>query len=110
MKCFLELADQIMKHVLTTALFALALAGTASAANGPVTYLGHDVGRLIQHQIRAQVSPETTGSIEVAPPSTRSIGDGQGRDLRSSTRGNAQFPERAPEAQNLGETSGGPKF
>ena len=36
--------------------------------------------------------------------------DRQGRDLRSSTRGNAGFPARPPAAQNLGQTSGGPRF
>lgn len=36
--------------------------------------------------------------------------DVQGRDFRSSTRGNAQFPERPPVQQNLGATAGGPEF
>ncbi len=56
------------------------------------------------------------GATGAAPEVTGSLGrvwegrDPQGRDLRSSTRGNAQFPERPAEAQNLGATSGGPAF
>lgn len=46
--------------------------------------------------------PTRTGSI-------RSTGDFgfPGRSMRSSTLGNAEFPERDPIAQNLGSTSGG---
>lgn len=98
-----------MKHVVIIAMATAAFTGTALAETGPGTYLSHDLRRPIQHQVRAPLSPETTGSIEVPPAGARSIGDGQGRDLRSSTRGNADFPERAPEAQNLGGTAGGPK-
>ena len=56
------------------------------------------------------------GAMGAAPETTGSLGrvwegrDPQGRDLRSSTRGNAQFPERPAAAQNLGNTSGGPAF
>jgi hypothetical protein len=56
------------------------------------------------------------GPTGAAPEVTGSLGrvwegrDLQGRDLRSSTRGNAQFPERPAAAQNLGTTSGGPAF
>lgn len=56
------------------------------------------------------------GATGAAPEVTGSLGrvwegrDPQGRDLRSSTRGNAEFPERPAEAQNLGATSDGPAF
>lgn len=47
----------------------------------------------------------TTGSIQ-----GRVGRDLIGRDMRSSTRGNAEFPARPPEAQSLGGTAGGPRY
>ncbi len=54
--------------------------------------------------------PEATASILGGRTAGALARDVQGRDLRSSTRGNAQFPERPYEAQNLGGTAGGPGF
>lgn len=90
-----------MKYLLVMAATAVAFAGAASAA---------PADRLAQHRVQGQVLPKATGSIATAPRRAGHRRDAQGRDLRSSTRGNAQFPERAPEAQNLGGTAGGPKF
>ncbi len=39
---------------------------------------------------------------------THGLRDVRGRDLRSGTGRNAQFPGRPPVQQNLGYTSGGP--
>lgn len=90
-----------MKYVFVIAMAAAAFASTASAAPG---------GYVVPQSVYTEVSPEVTGSIVRTPDRAGSVGDLQGRDFRSSTRGNAQFPERAPEAQNLGNTSGGPEF
>lgn len=90
-----------MKHLLVLAAAAVAFASTASATPG---------SHAVQHRAQAQVSPETTGSVARAPVWAQNVRDLQGRDFRSSTRGNAQFPERAPEAQNLGNTAGGPGY
>jgi hypothetical protein len=56
------------------------------------------------------MDPLTTGSLGGDAISDSGVRDAVGRDLRSSTRGNAQFPEREPEAQNLGGTAGGPRY
>lgn len=91
-----------MKHLLVlAAAAAVAFASTASAMPG---------SQAVQHRAQAQVSPETTGSVARAPVWAQNVRDLQGRDFRSSTRGNAEFPERAPEAQNLGNTAGGSAF
>ncbi len=90
-----------MKYLLVMAATAVVFAGTASAAPAE---------RLAQRRVQGQVLPETTGSIATAPRWAGYLRDAQGRDLRGSTRGNAEFPERAPEAQNLGNTAGGPRF
>ncbi len=60
------------------------------------------VGVPTTYDTLGSVDPDRTGSI-------RSIGGFgfPGRSMRSSTLGNAEFPERDPIAQNLGTTSGG---
>ncbi|GEP00387.1 hypothetical protein [Methylobacterium haplocladii] len=66
-----------------------------------------------RHAPRIGDVPTRYDSFDLADPSrpgsNRSIGDFglPGRSLRSSTLGNAEFPERDPIAQNLGMTSGG---
>lgn len=94
-----------MKYVLATALASALLAGGAwahpSSAGEPTRLTGWS----------ALEAGTGAGAGPMAGPGPAWLGhDLQGRDLRSSTRGNAQFPERPPAAQNLGATSGGPAF
>lgn len=102
-------ADTIMKLAVGITLAALTFAGTASASPAWQTQTGTRLhhGRHSAHGLRA---PETTGSLAGPIGRMRGLRDRQGRDLRSSTRGNAQFPSRLPNQQNLGNTSGGPEF
>jgi hypothetical protein len=79
--------DKIMKPFVGIALVTLAFVGTASAAPS-----------------------WQTRTLAGSPNRTRGLRDVQGRDFRSSTRGNAQFPARPPAQQNLGGTAGGPEF
>jgi hypothetical protein len=101
-----------MKRLTGIALATLALAGTASAAPG--WQPGTAGLRLERHHpgypARALRAPETTGSLAGSMGRVRVPRDVQGRDFRSSTRGNAQFPARPPVQQNLGATTGGPEF
>ncbi|MGY2049119.1 hypothetical protein [Methylobacterium sp. JK268] len=55
-------------------------------------------------------APIETGTVTGALRTRGIARDVQGRDLRSSTRGNARFPERPAAAQNLGATAGGPVY
>lgn len=99
-----------MKLLIGITLAALTAAGAASAAPGLQTRTGprlHHHERTPGHVLR---DPVMTGSLAGPAGRTRGLRDGQGRDLRSSTRGNAQFPSRLPIQQNLGGTSGGPEF
>jgi hypothetical protein len=96
-------------------LFAVALAAL-SLGNGAWAHPGPSIARdavMVQGAkptYDGRMAPETTGSILAGPAAQPLARDTQGRDIRSSTRGNAQFPERPLEAQNLGGTSGGPAF
>lgn len=100
--------DKIMKPLVGIALATLASVGTASAAptwqsrTGPLLHAPYPAPALRD--------PETTGSLAGSLNRTRGLRDLQGRDFRSSTRGNARFPERLPAQQNLGGTAGGPEF
>lgn len=89
---------------------ALTVAGTMSGA----TVLQAQAGSRLHHHkgppVHTLQDPETTGSLAHPFVGEGRFRDGQGRDQRSSTRGNAQFPERPPIQQNLGSTSGGPAF
>ncbi|MBB5761815.1 hypothetical protein ABEV34_25150 [Methylorubrum rhodesianum] len=99
-----------MKLTVGIPLVALTLAGAATAAPGLQARTGpqrHHHGRSSAHALR---EPVTTGSLAGSTGRVRVSRDVQGRDFRSSKRGNAQFPERAPAQQNLGGTSGGPEF
>lgn len=100
-----------MKCSVGFALATLVLAGTAWADPGGQPRTG---SRLDLHPptytARALRDPETTGSLAGSMGRVRVPRDVQGRDIRSSTRGNAQFPERPPVQQNLGGTAGGPEF
>ena len=100
--------DKIMKPFGGIALVTLAFVGTASAAPSWQTRTGP---RLQASYLKPALrDPEMTGSLAGSPNRTRGLRDVQGRDFRSSTRGNAQFPARPPAQQNLGGTAGGPEF
>ena len=94
-----------MKYILATLVASTLMAGGAGA---------HP--RLPGEAVPSAGWSALEGATGAAPEATGSLGriwegrDAQGRDLRSSTRGNAQFPERPTAAQNLGTTSGGPAF
>lgn len=97
-----------MKRILCVSLAALAFAGSVQAAplwqkHSPARFHAPSGGLLLGLR-----EPATTGSLMGRP--AHSLRDRQGRDLRSSTRGNAQFPERLPTQQNLGSTAGGPEY
>ncbi len=93
-----------MNFAIAIALATLVSAGAASAA--PVWHARTGTHFHAVRYAPGLRAPETTGSIgELRVPR-----DLQSRDARSSTRGNAQFPERLPYQQNLGQTSGGPEF
>lgn len=84
----------------TAAVLVFLLAGASAAAAGP----RHAPRRAVPTTYDAvgALDRDRTGSINavrnpVAPPHA----------LRSSTLGNAEFPERDPIAQNLGNTAGG---
>jgi len=98
------------KHLSLVALTFLALGGNALAHPLPAVQGGRVNEGSLRPAFDAGSDLDATGSILDG----RTIGfparDAQGRDLRSSTRGNAQFPERPYEAQNLGGTAGGPGF
>lgn len=91
-----------MKRLTGIALATLALVGTASAAPG----WQQATGSRLERRHLGYPARSLAGSMSRARVSR----DVQGRDLRSSTRGNAQFPERPPVQQNLGGTAGGPEF
>ena len=96
-----------MKRLTGIALATLALVGTASAAPGWQPGTGSQLERHHRgYSARALRDPRMAGSMGRA----RAPRDVQGRDFRSSTRGNAQFPERPSVQQNLGTTAGGPEF
>lgn len=100
-----------MKRLTSIALATLALVGTASAAPGWQPGTGSQLERHHRgYSARALRDPRTTGSLAGSVGRVRVSRDVQGRDFRSSTRGNAQFPERPPVQQNLGTTAGGPEF
>jgi len=100
-----------MKHLVGIALATLALAGTASATPGWQPRAGSQLHRQhTGHPARVLRDPEATGSLAGSVSRSKVPRDVQGRDFRSSTRGNAQFPERLPAQQNLGGTSGGPEY
>lgn len=100
-----------MKRSTGLALATLALVGTASASPGWQPGTGSRLERRHpRYPARALRAPETTGSLAGSMGRVRASRDVQGRDFRSSTRGNAQFPERPPIQQNLGATTGGPVF
>ncbi|AWB25922.1 hypothetical protein DA075_34555 [Methylobacterium currus] len=65
---------------------------------------------ILQARSAPGIGPQATGSLPNGSRSELDARGGLGRDMRSSTRDNAQFPERAPEAQNLGGTAGGPQY
>lgn len=94
-----------MKYLLATAMAFTLLAGGASAHPRPA---GKPVGPMGWSALKGATgaAPE----VMVGLGGISELGDPQGRDLRSSTRGNAEFPERSDAAQNLGNTSGGPAF
>lgn len=98
------------KHLSVIALTILTLGGNAwahprSAAQGnPIAEWSP------RPAFDGNADPEVTASILEGRTAEALSRDAQGRDLRSSTRGNAQFPERPSEAQNLGGTAGGPGF
>lgn len=93
-----------MKFAFAIALATLAAAGAASAA--PTWHARTGTHRHAARHAPVLRTPETTNSIG----RLRLPRDLQGRDFRSSTRGNAQFPARLPAQQNLGGTAGGPEF
>lgn len=99
-----------MRRTACIALVALTVAGTMSGA----TVLQAQAGQRRHHHngppVRTLGDPEKTGSLARPFGGERRFRGDQGRDQRSSTRGNAQFPERPPIQQNLGSTSGGPAF
>jgi len=97
-----------MKRLVGIALATLTFVGTASAAPTWSTRTGLRLH--VPYPSHALRDPETTGSLAGSLNRTRGRRDVQGRDFRSSTRGNAQFPARLPVQQNLGGTAGGPKF
>lgn len=91
---------------LALATFAApASAGPHSDTREPAT-----AAAVLQARSAPGIGPQATGSLPSGPRSESDARDVLGRDMRSSTRGNAQFPERAPEAQNLGGTAGGPQY
>lgn len=98
------------KHFSLAALVLLSL-GSSASAHPPAAIQGN---RAAQWNSRLtserDADPEVTGTILGERTANVFASDVQGRDLRSSTRGNAQFPERPYEAQNLGGTAGGPGF
>ncbi|AWN42596.1 hypothetical protein [Methylobacterium durans] len=99
-----------MKLRVGITLVALTVAGAASASPGLQARSGppaHQHDRSSAHALR---DPVTTGSLAGPVGRMRGARDRQGRDLRSSTRGNAEFPSRLPAQQNLGGTAGGPAF
>ena len=89
--------------------FLAAVIATAAVSGGASAH------PRLEAQIRSPVgligADQATGA---APDLTVGFGGGgrdlQGRTLSSSSRGNAQFPERPATAQNLGSTSGGPAY
>ncbi|AWB25207.1 MULTISPECIES: hypothetical protein [Methylobacterium] len=99
-----------MKLTVGIILASLILADPAIAAPGLQARTGpqrHHHDRSSAYALR---EPVTTGSLAGSTGHVRVPRDLQRRDFRSSTRGNAQFPERSPVQQNLGNTSGGPEF
>jgi hypothetical protein len=103
-ECLSPTPDKIMKFALALTLATLVSAGAASAA--PAWHARTGAHLHAARPAPALHGPETTGSIG----RLRVPRDRQGRDFRSSTRGNAQFPARLPVQQNLGGTAGGPEF
>lgn len=63
----------------------------------------------VEAAVQERRTAETTGSLAGTCDRAPVIQNGQGRDLRSGTRGNTQFPERRPVQQNLGAITGGPE-
>ncbi|WP_132254436.1 hypothetical protein [Methylobacterium segetis] len=75
------------------------------AASAPVTAAPRSLqraGAVTRDAAPGLSGPRWTGSLQAAGEPARSA-----RPLRSSTLGNAEFPERDPIAQNLGSTAGG---
>lgn len=99
-----------MKLLVGITLAALTVAGAASAAPGLQARVGPPLRHHDRSPAHALRDPATTGSLAGPVGRMRGLRDRQGRDLRSSTRGNAEFPSRLPNQQNLGSTSGGPEF
>lgn len=86
------------------------VAGTISGASVLQAQAG---SRLHHHKgppVHTLQDPETTGSLAHPFAGEGRFRDGQGRDERSSVRGNAQFLERPSIQENLGGTSSGPAF
>lgn len=98
------------KYLFVAALAAISLGGTAWADAGPGLRGGQVLERSSRPALDGSIGLLATGSISEGLVAGALARDVQGRDLRSSTRGNAQFPERPYEAQNLGGTAGGPAF
>ncbi len=95
--------------------FALALVAVAAAAPafaGPNADIRSPApsAAAFSRTHTSGMGPLTTGGLGGDTISDSGVRDASGRDMRSSTRGNAQFPEREPEAQNLGGTAGGPQY
>ncbi|AWN42560.1 hypothetical protein [Methylobacterium durans] len=98
------------KHLTVIALTILSLGGNAWAHPRSTVQDGRIVEWGSRPASGRSTDPEATASILEGRTAGTVARDVQGRDLRSSTRGNAQFPERPYEAQNLGGTAGGPGF
>ncbi|GAB6846143.1 hypothetical protein JCM2811A_51460 [Methylorubrum rhodinum] len=99
-----------MNNYFVVVLALAASAAPASASPSSGTWAPAAAAAVFQAQSTPGLGPQATGSLPSDSRVKLDARDVLGRDMRSSTRGNAQFPERAPEAQNLGDTSGGPQY
>lgn len=98
------------KHFSLAALVLLSFGSIASAHSPAAVQENRAAEWNSRLTAERDAEPKVTGTIPSERTANVIASDVQGRDLRSSTRGNAQFPERPYEAQNLGGTAGGPGF
>ena len=87
------------RSCIKAAMFILSVAATPAVA-APRSL--PRAGVTTTYDAAGPYAPGRTGSLR----GTRDLADTP-RSLRSSTLGNAEFPERDPIAQNLGGTAGG---
>ena len=94
---------RIGKDGVTGALFIIASTGALVSEAAAEPRLPMKTGSYTAYSSTQSYNLDRTGSI--GPVGTSGVFP---RSARSSTLGNAEFPERDPIAQNLGGSAGGP--